>query len=82
MVAHRLLVVSSTRADLGYLRFAIRELKEDPRFDVVVVATCMHLASSLGKTIREFAHVGIVVDEEVEATVGIAPVQAAPRSCG
>lgn len=66
MVAHRILIVSSTRADLGYLQFAIKALKEDSRFEVAVVATCMHLASSLGRSIQEFAKVGIVVDEEVE----------------
>ncbi|OGQ42563.1 MAG: UDP-N-acetyl-D-glucosamine 2-epimerase, UDP-hydrolysing, partial [Deltaproteobacteria bacterium RIFCSPLOWO2_01_44_7] len=54
------------RADLGYMRFVIKELKGDPRFDIVVVATCMHLASSLGKSIQEFTNVGIMVDEEIE----------------
>ncbi|MDO8527423.1 MAG: UDP-N-acetylglucosamine 2-epimerase [Deltaproteobacteria bacterium] len=63
---YRILLVSSTRADLGYLRFVIKALQKNPNFKIIVTATCMHLAASSGKTIREFEELGIEVDEKVE----------------
>ena len=41
--ARRVAVVTGTRADYGLLRPTIARLDEDPRFDVSLRATAMHL---------------------------------------
>ena len=49
----RVAVVTGSRADYGLLRPTIAALRKDPRFDVIVLATAMHLDAAFGATVAE-----------------------------
>jgi UDP-hydrolysing UDP-N-acetyl-D-glucosamine 2-epimerase len=46
-------VVSGSRADYGLLRPTIRALRDDPRFELAVLVTAMHLEAEYGSTVAE-----------------------------
>ncbi len=74
----KIAIVTSTRADWGLLSPLARLLKNDPRADLIIVATNMHLDPRLGMTVNEVVSDGFTVDYRVEMTPeGDAPEQIA-----
>ena len=55
MILHmrRIACVTGTRADYGYLRPVMREIKKDEKLKLIVVATGMHFFEKFGHTIDE-----------------------------
>ena len=49
----KILYVSGTRADYGLIKEVLFAIKKNPRLDVKIVATGMHLMPEFGKTIEE-----------------------------
>ncbi len=58
-------VVTGSRAEYGLLRGVMREIAGDPRLDLQVVATGMHLAPEFGNTFREIEADGFKIDAKV-----------------
>ena len=46
-------VISGSRADYGLLRPTIAALRDDPRFELALLVSAMHLQEEHGMTIRE-----------------------------
>src|SRR5882762_4432140 len=59
-------VVTGSRAEYGLLRGVMREIADDPRLALQVIATGMHLAPEFGNTYREIEGDGFKIDAKVE----------------
>ena len=62
----RILAVSGSRADWGYLVKPIEALKADPAFDVLLAVTGQHLEERSGRTIDNIRNAGFAVDDIIE----------------
>lgn len=60
-------VVSGSRADYGLLRPTITALRDDDRFELVLLVTAMHLQERYGLTVREIDADGIPIAARVPA---------------
>lgn len=67
----RVAVVSGTRADYGLLRPTIAALSADPRFDLALLVSAMHLQEEHGMTIREIEADGHPIAARVPAGAAI-----------
>lgn len=61
----RVCVVTGTRADYGLLFWLMRDLQIHPEFELLVVASAMHLSAQFGETIRFIREDGFTVNAEV-----------------
>src|SRR5439155_3067335 len=59
-------VVTGSRAEYGLLRGVMREVVNDARLDLQVIATGMHLSPEFGHTFREIEADGFNIDAKVE----------------
>lgn len=59
-------VVTGSRAEYGLLRGVMREIAGDPRLELQVIATGMHLAPEFGNTFREIETDGFRIDAKVQ----------------
>jgi UDP-hydrolysing UDP-N-acetyl-D-glucosamine 2-epimerase len=65
-VTRRICVVTGTRADYGILQPLLREIQEDSRFSLQIVATGMHLSPEFGLTYRAIEGDGFSVNRKIE----------------
>lgn len=63
----KLAVVSGTRADYGLLRPTIAALRDDPRFELALLVTAMHLQEEHGLTVGEIEADGHSIAARVPA---------------
>jgi UDP-N-acetylglucosamine 2-epimerase (non-hydrolysing)/GDP/UDP-N,N'-diacetylbacillosamine 2-epimerase (hydrolysing) len=66
MTKRTVCVVTGSRAEYGLLRGVMREIADDPRLELQVIATGMHLAPEFGNTFREIEADGFRIDTKVE----------------
>lgn len=66
MRRRKVCVVTGSRAEYGLLRGVMREIANDPRLELQVIATGMHLAPEFGLTFREIEADGFTIDAKVE----------------
>ena len=57
----RVTYVSGTRADFGLMRSTLLMMDADPRFELSVVVTGMHLLSKYGNTVEEIQNSGLSI---------------------
>lgn len=62
----RIAVVTSSRADYGYLLPIIRELSNAPEFDLQLIVSGSHLSPAHGSTVRAIEEDGFAIAERVE----------------
>jgi UDP-hydrolysing UDP-N-acetyl-D-glucosamine 2-epimerase len=62
----KICVVTGTRADYGLLYWLLKELQADPRAELQIIVTGMHLSPEFGNTIQFILQDGFVVNEKVE----------------
>lgn len=62
----KICVVTGTRAEYGIMSRLMKSLKDDPKVELQVIATNMHLSPEFGMTITEIEGDGIRVDKRVE----------------
>lgn len=75
MTQRRICVITGTRADYGLLYWLIHELHHDPRADLQLVATGMHLSPEFGETYRVIEGDGFPLAAKVEMLLsGDSPV--------
>jgi len=65
-MAKSVCVVTGSRAEYGLLHWLLRDLRDDPGFDLRLVVTGMHLAPEFGSTVREIEKDGFTVARRVE----------------
>lgn len=58
--------ITGSRSEYGLLSHLIKAAKNDPYFEVKIIATCMHLSKEFGYTIEEIEKDGFYVDEKLE----------------
>jgi UDP-hydrolysing UDP-N-acetyl-D-glucosamine 2-epimerase len=63
----RVAVISGSRADYGLLRPTLAALSEDPRFELCLLATAMHLHPSFGDSLAEIEADGYTIAARVPA---------------
>lgn len=71
----RICVVTGSRAEYGLLRPVILALRDDPRFELQLIATGMHLSPEFGNTVSVIENDGFDIAERIESLVsGDTPV--------
>jgi GDP/UDP-N,N'-diacetylbacillosamine 2-epimerase (hydrolysing) len=66
MIKKKVCVVTGTRAEYGLLRPLIKKIDENPKFELQLIATGMHLSPEFGLTYRNIESDGFKIDEKVE----------------
>ena len=61
----RICVATGTRADYGLLYWLMRDLENDPDFDLQIAVSAMHLAPAFGETVRFIRADGFQIDAEI-----------------
>jgi UDP-hydrolysing UDP-N-acetyl-D-glucosamine 2-epimerase len=61
MKKRKILYISGSRADYGLMEATLLQLKNNPRLQIEIVATGMHLMSEFGKTINEIKNKGFKI---------------------
>lgn len=82
MIRRRIAYVSGTRADFGLLASTLRQAAADPRLDVWVCATGMHLLAQFGETVHEIEAAGLPVRARVPVDLSAADGGAMARALG
>lgn len=59
MSRRRICYISGTRADFGLMQATLRRIHEDPRLELGIVATGMHLSAAHGHTLRDIEASGL-----------------------
>lgn len=59
-------VVTGSRADYGLLYWLMKEIRDDPKLDLKVIATGMHLSPEFGLTYKVIEQDGFHIDNKVE----------------
>ena len=75
-------VVTGSRADYGLLRPTLRALHQDPRFDLCLLVSAMHLDASYGDTITEIEADGHEIAALVPAGVPVRGAEDFGRNLG
>lgn len=71
----RICVVTGSRAEYGLLRPVILALRDDPRFELQLIVTGMHLSPEFGNTVSVIENDGFDIAERIESLVsGDTPV--------
>ena len=67
--ARRICVVTGSRAEYGLLYWLLREIQGDPRLQLQLAVTGMHLAPEFGMTLRQIEADGFAPDARVDMLV-------------
>jgi UDP-hydrolysing UDP-N-acetyl-D-glucosamine 2-epimerase len=78
----RIAVVTSSRADYGYLLPIIRELSNAPEFDLKLIVSGSHLSPAHGSTVRDIEEDGFGIAERVELLTDSDSASAIARAIG
>ncbi|WP_036608822.1 UDP-N-acetylglucosamine 2-epimerase [Oribacterium sp. P6A1] len=62
----KICIVTATRAEFGLLRPIIEKMKSVEEFEIIIVATGMHLSPEFGLTYKEIEECGFTVDKKIE----------------
>lgn len=65
----RIAYLTGTRADFGLMAGTLRRLYDDPRTDVSLLVTGMHLSAQYGMTVREIEATGLPVAARIPLTI-------------
>ncbi len=80
--ARRVCVVTGSRAEYGQLSWLLREMQDDPAFDVQLVVTGAHLAPQVGMTRDEILGDGMAIKAEVDLLIAGDSARAIAKSLG
>src|SRR5689334_108478 len=78
----KITVITGSRAEYGLLAPLIRALKDEPAFDVQVVATGAHLSPAFGLSYRDILADGFEIDRTVEMLLSSDTDTAIAKSTG
>ncbi len=62
----KICVVTGTRAEYGIMSLLMKSLEEDPKVELQIIATNMHLSPEFGLTYKEIEAEGFRIDRKVE----------------
>lgn len=82
MKKRKICFVTSSRADYGLLYWVMKGVSDDPRFQLQVIATGMHLSPEFGSTLNVIIEDGFCVDSRVEMLLSGDSAVAVTKSMG
>jgi len=65
-MTRKICVITGARAEYGLLRWVMQGIKDDPKLQLQILATGMHLSPEFGLTYREIEQDGFRIDRKVE----------------
>lgn len=65
-MSRKILYVTGTRADYGLMRGSLKQIDSDPRLDLTILVTGMHLDPVYGLTVNEIERDGFVIASRVK----------------
>jgi GDP/UDP-N,N'-diacetylbacillosamine 2-epimerase (hydrolysing) len=78
----RICIVTGTRAEYGLLRWLMQGIQDDPRLELQVVATGMHLSPEFGLTWRAIEEDGFRIDRKIDMLLSSDSSVAIAKSMG
>ena len=66
MKKRKICVVTGTRAEYGLLYWLMKFIEDDPKFELQIIATGMHLSPEFGLTYQAIEQDGFQIDRKVE----------------
>ena len=78
----KLCVVTGSRAEYGLLNRLMRLIKDDPDFQLQIIATNMHLSVEFGETYKEIEADGFVIDKKIPILSSSDTANATVKSVG
>ncbi len=81
-MSRKICVVTGTRAEFGLLRWLMQEIQNEPKLELQVLATGMHLSPEFGLTYREIEQTGFVINAKVEMLLSADTATAVTKSMG
>lgn len=80
--ARKICVVTGSRAEFGLLYWLMQALQKDPRADLQVIVTGMHLSPEFGLTYKQVEEAGLPIHRKVEMLLSSDTPGGIARSCG
>ena len=78
----KICVVTGTRAEYGLLFWLIKSIENDPKLELQIIATGMHLSPEFGLTYREIEKDGFLIDKKIEMIISADTSQSISKSTG
>jgi len=75
-------IVTSTRAEYGLLRNLIEKIYKDPKLELCLIVTGMHLSPEFGLTIKEIENDGYPITEKTDILMSADTVSAISKTMG
>ena len=66
MKKRKICVVTGARAEYGLLYWIMKSINDDPKLELQIIATGMHLSPEFGLTYREIEDDGFTIDYKIE----------------
>lgn len=68
-MTRKICVITGTRAEYGLLHWVMQGIKDDPKLQLQIIATGMHLSPEFGLTYNEIEQDGFGIDRKVEMLI-------------
>ena len=75
-------VINGTRAEYGMLYWLMKSIKDDPKLNLQIIATGMHLSPEFGLTFNEIEKDGLRIDKKIEMILSADTPQSISKSAG
>jgi len=82
MKKRNICVVTGTRAEYGLLYWLIKSIKDDPKLELQIIATGMHLSHEFGLTYKEIENDGFHINCKIEMLLSADTPSAISKSTG
>jgi len=82
MKKNKICVVTGTRAEYGLLYWLMKSIEDDPKMELQIIATGMHLSHEFGLTYKEIKKDGFRIDKKVEMLLSSDTSSAITKSTG
>ena len=82
MKKRKICVVSGTRAEYGLLYWLLKCIKDDPKLELQIIATGMHLSPEFGLTYREIEKDSFTINRNIEMLLSADTPSAISKSTG
>ena len=78
----KICVVTGTRAEYGLLYWLMKGIQEDPKLELQIIATGMHMSPEFGLTYREIEKDGFTINKKIEMIISADTPSAISKSTG
>ena len=82
MKKRKICVITGSRAEYGVLYWLIKFIEDDPKIELQIIATGMHLSPEFGLTYKEIENDGFSINKKIEMVVSADTPQSISKSTG